>query len=105
MAPGTPAGISAGLLPVPEGVQLPASVLGGRQHVQVALLLTEPAGVLTEEDRGRQPQDHPVPPRSRLCPAGPRSWVELPQPPLSARSVQRREDISSPEKVTLPTRG
>lgn len=53
-APGTTAGISAGLLPRPEGVQLLASVLGGRQHVQVALLLTEPAGVLTEGDGGRQ---------------------------------------------------
>lgn len=60
VAPGTTAGVSAGLLPVPEGVQLLARVLGGRQHVQVALLLTEPAGVLTEGDRGRQPQDEPA---------------------------------------------
>lgn len=52
MAPGTTAGVSAGLLPVPEGVQLLARVLGGRQHVQVALLLTEPAGVLTEGRQG-----------------------------------------------------
>lgn len=61
VAPGTTAGISAGLLPGPEGVQLLASVLGGRQHVQVALLLAEPAGVLAEEDRGRHPQDYPIP--------------------------------------------
>lgn len=54
MAPGTTAGVPTGLLPVPEGVQLLGAVLGGRQHVQVALLLTEPAGVLREEDRGRQ---------------------------------------------------
>lgn len=60
VAPGTTAGISAGLLPVPEDVQLLASMLGGRQHVQVALLLAEPAGVLAEEDRGRHPQDYPV---------------------------------------------
>lgn len=46
MAPGTTAGVSAGPLPVPEDVQLLGCVLGRRQHVQVALLLTQPAGVL-----------------------------------------------------------
>lgn len=43
VAPGTTAGVSTGPLPVPEHVQLLGRVLGGRQHVQVALLLTQPA--------------------------------------------------------------
>lgn len=46
MAPGTTAGVSAGPLPVPEDVQLLGRVLRGRQHVQVTLLLAQPAGVL-----------------------------------------------------------
>lgn len=48
VAPGTTTGVSAGPLPVPEDVQLLSCVLGRRQHVQVALFLTEPARVLTE---------------------------------------------------------
>lgn len=70
MAPGTPAGVSAGLLPVPEGVQLLARVLGGRQHVQVALLLTEPAGVLTG---GRQGAVSHMDDPAAVAPAGPQS--------------------------------
>lgn len=50
MAPGTPAGVSTGPLPVPEDVQLLGCVLGGRQHVQVALFLAQPAGVLAEAE-------------------------------------------------------
>lgn len=46
MAPGTAAGVAAGLLPVPQDVQLLGRVLRRRQHVQVAVLLTQPAGVL-----------------------------------------------------------
>lgn len=46
VAPGTTAGVPTGFLPVPENAQLLGRVLGGRQHVQVALFLTQPAGVL-----------------------------------------------------------
>lgn len=46
MAPGATAGVPAGPLPVPEDSQLLGRVLGRRQHVQVALFLTQPAGVL-----------------------------------------------------------
>lgn len=51
MAPRTAAGVPAGPLPVPEEAQLLGRVLGGRQHVQVALLLTQPAGVLQQQRR------------------------------------------------------
>lgn len=46
MAPGATAGVSAAAPPVPQEAQLLGRVLGGRQHVQVTLLLTQPAGVL-----------------------------------------------------------
>lgn len=46
IAPGTTTGVPAGHLPVPEDEQLLCSVLGRRQHVQVALFFTEPARVL-----------------------------------------------------------
>lgn len=54
MAPGTAAGVPAGPLVVPEDVQLLSCVLGRRQHVQVAVLLTQPAGVLSSENRAGQ---------------------------------------------------
>lgn len=54
MAPGTAAGVPAGPLVVPEDVQLLGCVLGRRQHVQVALLLAQPAGVLAAENRAGQ---------------------------------------------------
>lgn len=46
VAPGTATGVATGPLPVPQNPQLLRCVLGRRQHVQVTLLLTQPARIL-----------------------------------------------------------
>lgn len=53
MAPRAAAGVPAAAPPVPQEAQLLGRVLGGRQHVQVALLLAQPAGVLRGGGRGQ----------------------------------------------------
>ena len=46
VAPGTATGVPTGLLPAPEVTSLLRRVLWRRQHVHIALLLTQPACIL-----------------------------------------------------------